>query len=459
MKKMEKTGFLILPFLALFAFSCVTEPPRKERRSDPVVVTQDPSVTVDLLDKKITDLEGLLREQGLQDEERSAIRKTWATYVRVRSTLTNQSPPDYPEAVQILIQALGDVDKRMPFKPEPEEKPLPEVISSLALKQKKILDSYLAEDYQGVISQCIELERVFGPDSLSPEIGLLFAFSLAKTGMTTEAINIAERVSRKLEVKPDLINLRTHIIQWHLALGQREKALEVYGKLIDDMAELEGVTKRASKMVQEWGTADRAGTSGGGSGPDGEKPPEGDPMSAFVRKVDDLIENHLFTEAKLLLIKQRLRAQEADEKEALDQVLKRVESAEETFQGEKEGKLPQSMEGLITTRRLIEEENYEGALAKLEELKGDGVVEPEMKELEDLATEKLIRRERNRAAKIFLQAKKTTELEKKAALLLSAHKTLKVLIERYPSSPLIDKLNNNMATVTKELAKLGQVPE
>lgn len=458
MEKMEKTGFLILPFLALFAFSCVTEP-RKERRNDPVVVTQDPSVTFDLLDKKIADLDRLLGEQGLQDEERSAIRKTWATYVRVRSTLTNQSPPDYPEAVQILIQALGDVDKRMPFKPESEEKPLSEVISSLALKQKKILDSYLAEDYQGVISQCIELERVFGPDSLSPEIGLLFAFSLAKTGMTTDAINIAERVSRKLEVKPDLIHLRTHIIQWQLALGQREKALEVYGKLIDDMAELEGVTKRASKMVQEWGTADRAGTPGGGSGPDGEKPPEGDPMSAFVRKVDDLIENHLFTEAKLLLIKQRLRTQEADEKEALDQVLKRVESAEETFQGEKEGKVPQSMEALITTRRLIEEEDFEGALAKLEELKGDGVVEPEMKELEDLATEKLIRRERNRAAKIFLQAKKTAGLEKKAALLLSAHKTLKALIERYPSSPLIDKLNNNMATVTKELAKLGQVPE
>ncbi len=78
----------------------------------------------------------------------------------------------------------------------------------------------------------------------------------------------------------------------------------------------------------------------------------------------------------------------------------------------------------------------------------------EIKELREQAVESLINRERNRAAKLFLTARRTHDLEKKEEYLRSSYNILKELIEKYPSSPLISKVKSHLEKVEEELEKL-----
>ena len=79
----------------------------------------------------------------------------------------------------------------------------------------------------------------------------------------------------------------------------------------------------------------------------------------------------------------------------------------------------------------------------------------DIKKIKDLAIDRLINRERNRAAKIFLMAKKAEDPEKRKELLLSSYDILIILIERYPSSSLINKLNDHLQKVRDELDRLN----
>ncbi|MCJ7594612.1 MAG: hypothetical protein MUO52_07580, partial [Desulfobacterales bacterium] len=62
--------------------------------------------------------------------------------------------------------------------------------------------------------------------------------------------------------------------------------------------------------------------------------------------------------------------------------------------------------------------------------------------------------ERNKAAKIFLMAKQTREPAKKQDLLRSSHEILKALVDKYPLSPLNQKIKDNMNRIEEELMKL-----
>jgi outer membrane protein assembly factor BamD (BamD/ComL family) len=78
----------------------------------------------------------------------------------------------------------------------------------------------------------------------------------------------------------------------------------------------------------------------------------------------------------------------------------------------------------------------------------------EVKELKDRAVEKIINRERNKAARLFLAASKSKDPAKKQELLTSSYNVLKAVADKFPSSPLTPKLQNHMNQVTKELAKV-----
>jgi outer membrane protein assembly factor BamD (BamD/ComL family) len=80
--------------------------------------------------------------------------------------------------------------------------------------------------------------------------------------------------------------------------------------------------------------------------------------------------------------------------------------------------------------------------------------DPEVRELKNSTVEKIINRERNKAAKLFLTARNTKNPAKKEELLNSSYNTLKAVADKYPSSPLIPKVYDHMLQVTKELAKL-----
>jgi outer membrane protein assembly factor BamD (BamD/ComL family) len=111
----------------------------------------------------------------------------------------------------------------------------------------------------------------------------------------------------------------------------------------------------------------------------------------------------------------------------------------------------QKQDSLKLASSLIRSEKYEEAIVKLDEWPPS---DPEVKELKNMAVEKIINRERNKAAQLFLAASKTKDPAKKEELLNSSYNTLKAVADKYPSSPLTPKVQQHMNQVTKELAKL-----
>ncbi len=103
---------------------------------------------------------------------------------------------------------------------------------------------------------------------------------------------------------------------------------------------------------------------------------------------------------------------------------------------------------------LIDGEKYEEALVKLNELKQKESLSPDGQRLETRAVEKIINRERNKAAEIFLRARNTADPEKKEELLKSSYNILKAVADKYPDSSLNKKINDNMRAIENELKKI-----
>ncbi|MDP6179239.1 MAG: hypothetical protein QGG48_05050, partial [Desulfatiglandales bacterium] len=429
----------------------------KGRRTEAI---SPPVLSVEDLDKKITHLTRVLDEKTIKDEDRGLALELLAVYQMIESELQVRSQDyDYRKMTNSLFTALSRMDEKYFLKEGFDKQKHHAVITLFSQKKKQILDDYLSDDHQGVINGCLELVTIFGPDSLSAEIGLLFAISLAKEGKLKEAINIADKIGREFEGKPGLTHLRANIIEWQLELGNSERAREIYEKLMDDQDEIDVVFQRAGKMVRgEKKFVHREKIPGKNHSMGGGMESEIESMEELLSEVNELTQKYEFKEAKLLLIKHRIRVLEGPEIETIDKALKSVELAEKSFLMEKKGRPSQEKEVLILARKLFEEENFEAAIAKLEELDDGQDTNKEIRKLKDLATKKLINRGRNKAAKIFLKARRTTDLQKKEELLFSSYNMLKLLIEKYPTSALIDKLNNHLKTVIKELKKLGRNP-
>jgi tetratricopeptide (TPR) repeat protein len=303
-----------------------------------------------------------------------------------------------------------------------------------------------------VINQCLELKSVFGQDALIPEIGLVFALSLGKQGMPKDAIEIGEGIALEMEATPDIIHLRAKIAEWHLKLGQREKAINMYDKLTDNLDERQGILNGLTRKIT------------GKTDPEPPSETKTDfqdlsPMDEFLLKVDALMQEHLYDEARLLLIKHRIKLEGGPDVKIIDEALKGVEIAEEKFEKEKRSKDAYINEAIETAKNLIEEESFDAAISKIDELQDLHGPSPESMALKNQAIEKLINSERNRAAKLFLAAKKTQDRAKKEEYLLSSYKILKAIIDKYPSSPLNDKLKSHMKTLTNEMEGLGITPE
>ncbi len=457
MLKKQGIKSFILPLLILSSlFGCVSETRMVVEQPKAETITTPP-LSADIIDTKIASINNVLMSKDLDDEDRKLAITLISAYKELKSVSQGHGgTKGYHEIVHILFNNLNLLAERYFVKEKDDDQNYSEVINLFSIKTQKILDDYLSGDYQGVINDCVELEATFGPDSLSPEVGLIFAVSLAKRDMVSDALKIGETIIRELEAKPDLIHLRAYLIEWQLDMGDREKALKFYEKLIDNLDEREALLsrvrqkfKREEKIVHRERTPPMDDSKG-------DEVQEPSTIERLLKEIDKLVQRDAFAEAKLLLIKQRLMAQEETELETIDQIFKTVDLAEERY---KKGKITSVTHGEDTLKlaaKLIEEEKFEEAISKLEELKENQDFAHETEEIKELAIEKLINRERNRAAKIFLLAKKTNEPTKRKELLVSSHTILKVLIEKYPSSSLIDKLNSHIKSVENELKKLSK---
>jgi hypothetical protein len=113
---------------------------------------------------------------------------------------------------------------------------------------------------------------------------------------------------------------------------------------------------------------------------------------------------------------------------------------------------------LSHAKELVESEKFEEAITAIDALGVEESVDEAARAILDEAVSGIVNRERNRAAKAFYSAKQTDDPARKEAYLRASHDILKQLIDKYPSSILIQKIKSNLETVNSEMAKVGVKP-
>jgi hypothetical protein len=457
---MKQLTTLLLIFFLIYASGCATPPERQVITivPKPDVRTQTaPLLSTHTIDKKISFLDGMLAKKDLSKEDRRIAIDLLATY-----KLTKKLAPDrlttreYQRLIRSLFRSLTLMDERY-FEEKKTTLDYPRAVTLFVSKRDEIINLYLKGDFRAVIKQSLELKEIFGPDALTTEIGLLFALSLAKEGKLEQAIEIGEGIAIELDQLPDIIQLRSRIAQWQLKLGKKGKALQTYGKLTDNqderMALIQKLNGQISRAVK-YNKTDISGFPPPKPAPDAEFRQGDYSMDQVLEEVSSLVRKHAYSEAKILLLRERIKIEEGPESEIIDRELARIEQREEEFEEQKrirDAYLEQTLEG---AKRLIEEEKFEEAVNKLDEIKDAQDLTAESAALRERAIENHINQERNRAAELFLAAKKTKDPTKKKALLKSSYDILNTLIDKYPSSPLNQKLKSHITIVKKEIERL-----
>jgi len=439
----------------LVAGSCVQ--PVREREVAPRSRPSPPaSVTEEMLDRRIEYLSNLLQRRDLSEREREMAETLIDTY----SVLKKRPPSEREDsfAARGLFNALSQLEMEYFSERETPEGIRSKVMHEFSLKREEIIDKHMRGDHQGVIDGCMELEETYGKESLTPEIGLYFALSLAKRGLTEEAIRIGEAVLREIRGKPDVFYLHSAILDWRLALGQDRRASDSYDRLLEKLNDRESMGRGAKNRLTDMRQRKKGGPQRPGSISTGIRTLAGEfkALEGLFNEVEELVQNKRFQEAKILLLRYRIGLEEGPEMAAVDRALDAIDRAELDY-GRQKDMRASFREGILNTAaRLIESEQYQEAISRIEYLEKEQGRSPETVRLKERAVEKLINRERNRAATLFLKAKKADDPSKREELLVSALDILRGLMDRYPSSPLNIKLRGHIDKVEEELLKLRE---
>ncbi len=438
---------------------------------EPVSARQDLtpplSLSVEALDRRILYLNRLLETQDLSKDDRELVQDLLVSYRGLKAASQSVSmKQNYSPVINMLLRNLEQIEDRYFTKQVGGASLSSGGLRQLAIKRKKILEAFSAGNDQAVIDGILDVEKTFGPEALTPDLSLLFALSLGKKGTFTTALSVGQDVTRQLEGKPDLLQLRAQMIEWQLALGNEKEAKEIYERVQRKLSEREALVRSLEQKLSPEGS--RAGL------PDSAVPKEEGIKADTERDVrealanaDELVQKGDFERAKFVLLQQRIRVEEGPDAGVIDQALKSVETAEEKAQQQGKTEVAaaepakdlqkelqqeaQKQDTLKAALAFIRSEKFEEAILKLD---GLPPTDAEVKELKNTAVEKIINRERNKAARLFLAASKSKDPAKKEELLTSSYNILKAVADKYPSSPLTPKLQNHMNQVTKELAKV-----
>jgi len=425
-------------------------------------------VSIETLDRRILYLSRVLETQDLSKADRELASDLLVTYRGLKTaSQTGSLKQNYSPMMNMLLRNLEQMEERYFTKPSAARGLSTDGVRQVASKRKKIAQDFSTGRDQAVIDGVLDLEKSFGPESITPDLSLLFALSLGKKGTYTTALSVGQDAASQLEGKPDLLLLRSQMIEWQFALGNEKEAKELYERLQRKLSEREALVKALEKKIGAEGLRTSPPETLAARG-DATKADLDRDLKEALAKAEGSAQIGDFGRAKFLLFQQRIRFDEGPEAQLIDQALKSVEAAEqkaaqqpiteiagkETSAADLQKELQREAEKqdkLKLALGRIRNEKYEEALAKLDELPPS---DPEVKELKTMAVEKIINRERNKAAKLFLTARNTKDPAKKEELLHSSYAVLKAVAEKYPASPLIPKVQDHMNQVTKELAKV-----
>lgn len=420
--------------------------------------SQETVVPDSVLKERIKSLEQLLEEQELTSQEKQIASSLAETYKSLRDLSSGHKyrKGEQKEIIRKLFQTLTTLEGIYFSDKGPQGRKT--YMDLLEEREKSIIDSYNWYDYKSVIAKCKKLKKEFGSQALDVEVGFILALSLAKEGMLEEAICTAREMVSRYERSIYALNLLVHITQWQLKLGKREEAFITYKKL---NTELENIQSKVSTLSEKFLTLPVDSTERrpdtltktdreyhrAGSEAQSEEP--------FLSKIRRLIKERHFSEARNVLALKREKVEPgSSEARAVEKAYQEVEEAEEAFIEDRLASISRKKETINTARELLKQEKFEEVLQDLERLEERNLGGPETKVLKRRAMEKLIKQERNRAAKLFLAGKQAKSPEEKRINFKECYNILKTLIEKYPSSPLIKRLKMDAKKVKQELEKL-----
>jgi len=454
---------LIVITILLF-FGCAPETRREVVTPHPQYVPPPP-IPVAMVEERISHLSALLENEKTPDADRQVAKELLTSYGIIKTTL---EPPtsegDRQKVIRVLFQALTDLEKDYFGRERLDDSSYAKVIGIYAQKKMGITKAFLAGAHESVVHEMASLQELFGKEALTSDMRLLLSLSLAKRGRLQEAIQVGEEVLKEIEGRPDEISLRALILEWQLGEGQTERAQESFMRLVRSAGEREALLREAAQRMASVERAAPQETPVSPTLSETESAPATAEIPTLQKLLDDvaeLIKQNEFTKAKFILLQQRIRFMEGPETEAIDQAMTKVEEAERRMhEGVEAVQEPSPLdEDLKTVRKMIEEENYDQALARIEDIESRrDIVNPEVELLRQSAVDKLINRERNKAAKLYLMAKSTSDRTKKAELLLASYDILKSILDKYPSSPLNKKINENMTRIKEEMDTLKKNP-
>jgi len=452
MKKIRIFLFILL----IFAGGCATMPPEPPL---PVHTPAEKEVTTLSIDvshvkDRIGFLENLKRSKELSEDDRNTVLALLDTYRLLQKTGSGPvTGKGYDTLAQSLFRSMSLMENKY-FEKIGKASGDENSFADFMERKNEILHLYLSKNYRGVIQRSLALRTRF-PGGLTPEIGILLAISLAEDGMLSEAVDVGSEVTKELEGSPDVVQLRGDIARWQLALGRTADALKTLETITHTQNDRTAIISDLGNRIQEAPKEPGHPFQSMFQPPEGAAPQEVQPrLASLQEKVDALVRNHQFSEARQLLLKEKAEKEEGPETELLDRALKNIDETETNYEETVKAKAAYQKETYEAAGRLYEKEDYQEAIKTLAVLEKTQGLNDAARDLKDRATESHINRERNRAAEIFLEAKKTRDPGKKKELLETSYSILKTLVEDYPQSPLKNKLISHINIVQKELEKL-----
>jgi hypothetical protein len=456
----KRIYFFLLLLVFGGAFGCL--PPQTHTRlPDQTAKPPVPLLSGERLDERMDSLRILLEKGPLEETERRKAAGLLSAYRGLKEAPLGHSSDELSlRALRELLSRLSLLEEEFFFRATKD----PSWETAPGSDREAMIRAYEARDFKGVVDRFRRMEQ--GPGAvLDPEIALVAGRALAAEGRMEEAIQTAERMAAHLEGKPDLFSLKCQIAAWYAHVGRTQDADLLYEQL------KEGETTRAETIrnlrlgLSQFSERDGAVEDpdplplphGGENGDRMEIPPV-DPANAFLQEFDQLLHLRKFTEARDLLFSKEDEVQTESEREALARAFSSLDSAEEEFLQRRVWALSGREDHLEQIRQWVDEEKFEEAISSLEALERDLLASDESRAIKDRAVEKLIHRERNKAAKLFMAARQSNERTKKEEFLNTSYGILRVLVETYPSSPLSERVKENMARVQEELEKLRAAP-
>ena len=444
--------FILPIFLITGCVSTITVPERGKIQYP----AKPPALSNDTLDKRIDNLKNILKEGGISEEKKETAVLILKTYDKLKSlNRGNNTEKEYIRELQILFDSFVTIEQQyfdnIVLSGGEAGKKVIEDYSSLI---RKIYQDYFAGNFNGVILGCTALESKFGKNGLTPDLGIILVESLSKNGMTSEALTVARSILGTLETRPDLIRLLADAIELELKTGDTEDAKGLYEKLVDNINERYRTYQKVGNLLSEHQGDNSIVDESVKEKMTGINPEKKIEIKQLLDNVEKLISQKDFSGARLQLFRWRLKAEEGPEVDLIEQALKSVDKAEEQFNNQNNN------DRLVIddAKKLIEQEKFDEALNLLEPLVAKGG-NYEAEKLKKQAIEELINREILNAAKLKLAAKNESDIQKKRALLVSSKAILSNLIEKYPSSPQINKLKSYSLKIDDELTQLPDSEE